>query len=142
MIEQLYSLLIYLLSGFIIGIMFDFFRILRKTFKTPDLITYVEDIFFWLLTGIFLIYILIVISNGQIRLYNIIGLIIGIIIYMLVFSKTFINISVNLLKIILLPFKFIFKFIKRIKKPFTFFIINLKKVSDFFVKKQIKHEKI
>ena len=32
-INQAYLFLIFVLDGFIIGLLFDFFRILRKTFK-------------------------------------------------------------------------------------------------------------
>lgn len=141
-IEQLYSLLIYLLTGFIIGILFDIFRILRRTFKTPDVITYIEDILFWLLTGILLIYILITISNGQIRIYNVLGLIIGIITYLLVFSRIFINISIKILKIVIYPIKLLFNLIRRIFTPFTFFVINLKKLTFNLVKKLNKKQKI
>ena len=40
------------MNGVIIGILFDFFRILRKSFKTPDFVTYIEDVIFWILTGL------------------------------------------------------------------------------------------
>ena len=49
--DQAYLFLIFIANGIIIGILFDFFRILRKTFKTSDMITYVEDLLFWILTG-------------------------------------------------------------------------------------------
>ena len=35
-INQLYTLFVFILSGAVIGILFDLFRILRKSFKTPD----------------------------------------------------------------------------------------------------------
>ena len=38
--NQAYLFLIFSLNGFIIGVLFDFFRILRKSFKTKDIITY------------------------------------------------------------------------------------------------------
>ena len=43
--NQAYLFLIYCLCGIIIGIFFDIFRILRKSFKTNDFVTYIEDIF-------------------------------------------------------------------------------------------------
>ena len=42
--------LIFVLNGFVIGFLFDIFRILRKSFKTTDTITCIEDILFWILT--------------------------------------------------------------------------------------------
>ncbi len=38
--------IIFLIIGLCLGIFFDLFRALRKTFQTPDLITYMEDIIF------------------------------------------------------------------------------------------------
>lgn len=53
--------LIFTINGVIIGLLFDFFRILRRSFNTKDIITYIEDILFWILTRfynfIFYIYI-------------------------------------------------------------------------------------
>lgn len=45
--------LIFTINGILIGLLFDFFRILRRSFKTKDIITYIEDILFWILTRLF-----------------------------------------------------------------------------------------
>ena len=141
--NQLYVFLIYSFSGVIIGLFFDVFRILRKSFKTPDFITYIEDIIFWILTGLFLIYIIFKFNNGEIRSYIFIGLGIGILLYLLIFSKYFIKINVIIIKylkaifrtifqIITYPFKVILKiFDKLILKN----IIKIKNVIIFYVKK-------
>ena len=47
--NQAYLFLIFIINGIIIGVLFDFFRILRKTIKTKDAITYIQDILFWIL---------------------------------------------------------------------------------------------
>lgn len=153
---QLYSMLVFLISGIIIGVFFDFFRILRRSFKTSDIITYIEDIIFWILTGLFLIFVLFQINNGEIRLYNIIGLFIGIILYMIFVSKIFININVKIInflkkifiklfKILLYPIKLLFNILKKLLKPISFFVINVKKITKNFSKKNIlwsKNKKI
>ena len=54
-LNQAYIFLIFVINGFLIGILFDIFRILRKSFKTKDIITYIEDILFWILTGLLLL---------------------------------------------------------------------------------------
>ena len=43
--NQAYLFCIFIINGIIIGILFDFFRILRKTFNTSDLITYTLSLF-------------------------------------------------------------------------------------------------
>lgn len=63
---QLSSLGAFFISGIIIGLFFDCFRILRKSFKTPDFITYIEDILFWILTGLFLILVMFRVNNRTI----------------------------------------------------------------------------
>lgn len=135
---QLYSFLIYLISGIIIGILFDIFRILRKSFQTPDFLTYLEDILFWLLTGIFLLFVLFQFSNGEIRIYQVIAILIGNVFYLLSISKFFITINVkiltfikhvigNILKVVLTPIKLVITCIKKIIMPLPFFVINIQK---------------
>jgi spore cortex biosynthesis protein YabQ len=98
-INQLYTLFVFILSGAVIGILFDLFRILRKSFKTPDIITYIEDILFWILTGLFLLYIIFKYSFGQLRIYMFVSLIIGIVIYFLTISKYFIKLNIKIIRI-------------------------------------------
>ena len=98
-INQLYTLFVFILSGAVIGILFDLFRILRKSFKTPDIITYIEDILFWILTGLFLLYILFIYIFVQLLIYIFVRLIIRIIIYFLTISKYFIKLNVKTIRI-------------------------------------------
>lgn len=136
---QLYSLLIFTITGIAIGIFFDIFRILRKTFKTPDLITYIEDIAFWILTGLFFLFVLFKFNNGEIRSYVFIGLLLGIIIYMLTISNYFIKSSVLIItfikKTILLFLRPILILLNKIFKPFSFIVINIRKTFKNFCKK-------
>lgn len=135
-INQAYLFLIFTINGIIIGILFDIFRILRKSFKTNDLFTYVEDILFWILTGIILLYSIFTFSNGEIRFYMFLGIFLGCIIYMLLISKYFIEINVKIIlsikkviSIILSPIIYIIKIIKKLFfKPIHFMTINIQKI--------------
>ena len=80
-INQGYLFLIFIINGIIIGLLFDFFRILRKSFKTKDTITYIEDILFWILTGVVILYSIFTFNNGEIRLFMFLAIILGIILY-------------------------------------------------------------
>ena len=149
-INQFYLVCIFMLSGLIIGIFFDLFRVLRKSFKTIDFITYMEDILFWILTGMFLIYIIFHFSFGEIRLYMFISLGIGLLMYFLIISKYFISLNVKIIKvikniikkilyIIIFPFNIILKQLKKfIFKPITIITINLSKNAINFFKKIVK----
>lgn len=152
--NQIYLFFIFIVNGIIIGILFDFFRILRKSFKTSDILTYFEDLLFWILTGFSILYFIFVFNNGEIRLFMFLGIAVGIALYMLVFSKLFIKINVTIItfikkaittiiRIILIPFKFIKKLFF---KPISFIFINIRKSStnlyNNFIKNIKKHKKI
>lgn len=153
--NQAYIFAIFILNGFIIGILFDIFRILRKSFKTLDFITYIEDILFWILSGLILLYSIFKFSNGELRLFIFIGVIIGALLYMLIFSKIFIRISVYSITIIkrifkvlvFIPIKFIYKMLKKvimfvlgiIKKSIKNFTLKIQKM--FFRNRKLEKKK-
>ena len=146
-INQAYLSIVFIINGIVIGLLFDFFRILRRTFKTKDIITYIQDILFWILTGFILLYSIFTFNNGEIRLFMFLAIIIGISIYMFFVSSHVIKINVaiiNFLKkilskifnFLLIPFKYIYKLLRKIFfKPISFFIINIRKISTNFSKK-------
>ena len=137
--NQAYLFLIFIINGIVIGLLFDIFRILRKSFKTSDIITYVQDILFWILTGFILLYSIFAFSNGEIRFYMFLGVFLGCLIYMLLFSKYFININVKVISIIIFPINMIIKLMKKIFfKPINFITINIKK-SKSSCQKKIKN---
>lgn len=118
-INQAYLFIVFTINGIFIGILFDFFRILRKSFKTINFITNIEDIIFWILTGISIIFCMYKFTDGNIRLFMFLGLLLGTVTYILTISKIVIKISVKILvtikqliKFILRPFKIFFDYIK------------------------------
>ena len=108
-INQSYTFLLFLIDGLIIGFMFDIFRILRLSFKTSNLLTYIEDLFFWIITGIIIIYTIYIFCDGIIRIYMFLGILIGVLLYILTISKYIVNSSV---KAILFIKKVLFKILK------------------------------
>ncbi len=146
-LNQAYVFFIFILSGIIIGILFDIFRILRRSFKTADIITYLEDVLFWMITGILLLYLIFKFNNGQLRIYIFIGIAIGVTFYLLIFSKPFIKINVaiintiktiiqKIISILLYPFKLIFSCLRKfLLKPISFIFINIRKFSTNSTKK-------
>ena len=99
-VNQAYLFLIFILNGLLIGIVFDIFRILRRSFKTPNIITYIEDALFWIISVSIILYSLFVFNNGEIRGFIFIGLLFGIALYMLFISKTIIKIFVKIVTFI------------------------------------------
>lgn len=134
-INQFYSFLIYIGIGILITLIFDIFRILRKSFKTSDTITLIEDIIFVLIAGFLFIGSVFKFNSGEIRIYIFIGIALGCLIYLTTVSNFFIKTSVNIInlikriiiKIIITPFLFIYKVLRKyFLKPVSFFFINFR----------------
>ncbi len=118
MYNQLFCLTVFSITGIVIGILFDIFRIFRKSFKTSDIITYLQDILFWILTGFIVLFAIFKFNDGEIRSYIFIGIALGILIYMLTISRFTIKYCVAIVqwikKIISYPISIIIKFSKKI----------------------------
>ena len=141
--EQAYLFAIFTLVGIIIGVLFDIFRILRKTIKTIDIVTYIEDIIFWLISGIIIIYTMYKFCDGQLRFFMIIGNVLGTTIYMLTISQYFIKISLFIIdmirKILIVPIIRLIKVLRKIIfRPILIICINFRKNILNFVKKNKK----
>lgn len=149
--NQTYAFAMFILNGLLIGILFDIFRISRKSFKTPDFITYIEDIIFWILSGLILLYSIFKFNNGELRVFVLLGVALGVSLYILIFSKMFISVSVYIINIIkklfevliIIPIKFIMKIVSKIiYKPFLFVCKKItklnKKIVSFFKAKSKK----
>ena len=132
MLSEVNMLLVLSASGILIGLIFDSFRILRKIFKMPDFMIYIQDVLFWIISGLIIIYILCGMMPGEIRLYMILVIILSAVFYFLIISKYIILISMKIvstikafLSIIYKPFKYIKSKIK--KEKFVNFKNFLKK---------------
>ena len=97
--NQAYVFFIFTINGILIGLLFDFFRILRKAIKTSNFITYVEDIIFWILTGFIILYSIFVFNNGELRLFVFLGILIGVLVYMFFISEYFIRYNIKMINI-------------------------------------------
>ena len=143
---QLQLFFIFLVNGLLIALLFDFFRILRKTIKTADFITYIEDALFWILTGFIILYSIFTYNNGEIRLFMFLAIILGILIYLVFISNILLNISLSFIEvvkkilitifnIIKIPFYFSIKLVKKLfLSPILFIIINIRNYFTKFLK--------
>lgn len=116
-ISQTEEFLCFCVIGIIVNFLFDIFRCIRKNFKTKDNIIYVEDIIFLIISTIIIMFGLLKISNGVLRLYIFFGIFMGITIYSLTISK-FCIIIIN--EIVVLCKKIFIFFFKIFKKIFIF----------------------
>lgn len=110
-VNQAQLFLVFALNGAFIGLLFDFFRILRKSFKTKNFITYIEDIIFWIITALSIIFSMYNFSGGSLRFFMFLGLGFGILLYILTLSRFIIKTSVFIISIIKKVLKIILKII-------------------------------
>ena len=130
--NQAYLFLVFSFTGVIIGILFDFFRILRRSIKTSNFITYIEDVLFWILTGLLVLFNIWYFNNGEIRIFMFLGIILGVLIYMSTLSNIIIKIFSKILQTIIKLFELPIKTILAIfKKLFT----AIKKIYTKIIKK-------
>lgn len=132
------QVLLFLLTiglGIVSGFLYDVFRIIRKVFKHPNFLTYIEDILYWILVTFLIFYIMLDKNYGEIRGFTIGGVLVGTIIYFLTISKFFINACMSIIhiieKILYTTFKILFAPIK--------LILNILKVPYKMIKKIIKN---
>lgn len=138
--NQAYLFIVFSLTGVVIGLLFDFFRILRRSFKTSNIITYFEDVLFWILTGVLILYNVWYFNNGEIRIYMFLGIIMGVLIYMLTLSNIIISLLSKILnsivKVLELPFRTLFSIFHK------FFTVIMKIFNNFSKKLKIKKGKM
>lgn len=84
---QVQNFLITVLSGIVIGILFDGYRLLRGILLPKVLATGIGDLLFCLVVTMFVFCALILINWGELRSYIFIGLIIGFVIHNRFFSR-------------------------------------------------------
>lgn len=93
-------MLFFLLIGIFIGIIFDFFRSLRKKVKTSDSLTYIQDTIFFIISGVLILYSMYKFNSGEVRLYIFIGILLGILLYFCILSKYVMRIFVIVIEIL------------------------------------------
>lgn len=113
--------LIYIFIGFIISFIFDIFRAIRKSGGKNKKTVYIDDILFFLISGLVIIIANIFYTKEMIRLHLIISIFLGIMIYITAFGNSimlFIFSSLvkilDFLKFLILPLKFQIELIKKI----------------------------
>ena len=125
--NQLNSFLFFILAGLLIGLVFDSFRILRRSIKTTDFITYIEDVLLSIIICIITIISINIFNSGELRLYIFIGMVLGFIIYLLTISKIIISINISILSILLKCFK---RIICIVFLPILLIINKIKKIKN------------
>jgi len=105
--SQAYIFLCSVIGGVVIALLYDIFRILRKAVKTGSLITYIEDLLFWILVAVIMFAMVYYSNEGELRSYIFLGTLLGVILYALLLSKAIMNSSLFIIRIVKGVFRFL-----------------------------------
>lgn len=115
--EETITFFVFIIVGIIIGIIFDFFRALRKVKKYSDKYIGIQDIIFFILIGVVLAIVLIYELQEELRVYLFFALFLGIVIYastisayIVRFFSKLIKVSNSIIKFVFMPL-FLYKYI-------------------------------
>lgn len=99
-IKQILILVFSFVAGVVTGVLFDFYRVIRG-FQNPNkIITYFEDILFWIFASIIVFIFLLETSFAYLTFYCYIYISFGIYIYIRLLSKFIIKLIYNITKFI------------------------------------------
>lgn len=107
--NQAYMFFVSIIIGMIIGLIFDFFRLLRKIFNHKNKFVYIEDILFWLISTFISFYILLHKNNLEFRFYLLLGILLGLVFYFLCISHIVVTIILKIIEFLAKPILFISK---------------------------------
>lgn len=108
------------LSGIIVTIAYDFFRIFRRVVKHGTLWIAFEDIIFWIFATFFLFYVLYKTNHGMLRWFSVAGAGIGMLVYKYLVGEYIVEIMSTLIKkiqdMVFACLHFVFKPVKTLIK--------------------------
>ncbi|MBR1884431.1 MAG: spore cortex biosynthesis protein YabQ [Clostridia bacterium] len=161
-IDYVSNIIVALIIGVILGIIFDFFRSLRKVTRPKNSVVMIQDIIYFAIVLIVMITATYLYLDDALRMYIVVIIILSALIYFKLFSKFIVNIYVFVIKRtkklitdLLLPFRLIFEifqkiyiFFKKIVKKCCINFINMLTylykrgnfISKLKQKKKVKYE--
>lgn len=90
-----------IISGLVGGVLYDFYRVLRFHSKPKRILSYIEDLFFWIILGFIFFLFIVKLTGGILRGYIFVGVILGGLIYFFLLSKYIYYIILSIFKLIL-----------------------------------------
>jgi len=89
-----------IIIGVCIGILFDLYRSFRYSSKPKRILSYIEDLIFWIIVVIIFFMLLVKTTDGILRGFVFIGCFSGGLLYMLLLSKYFLSVFILIFKLI------------------------------------------
>lgn len=143
-----------LVGGFLLGVLWDFYRLLRHYIPISSIGTALGDILYWIISLVLGLNIIIKVSWGNIRFFILFAFLLGALLYFYLFSSIILKLCICLIdfvihtiikvyKIIIFPIKFLIKSLKNLLIPYKIKIDskiqNSKRKLKFHINR-LKHE--
>lgn len=158
--SQEHMLIVSIMSGMILGFIWDIYRLVRHFIKFGAIGTAVGDLAYWIISAYFSILIINDISYGNVRLFILLGFLMGATIYFCGVSKYILKCLIfiidsilflikKVLSFMIYPIKFLIRKIKIILYPFKIKVVKERdkvkrryKFLKFRIKKVFKNKKM
>jgi spore cortex biosynthesis protein YabQ len=98
--SQIFAFCVTVLTGFLLGIFFDVYRVGRGIIRPRRIISHLSDLLFWLISTGFIFLLLLFGNWGEVRLYVFIGVGLGLFIHLQWFSRLTVRLLMILLKLL------------------------------------------
>jgi spore cortex biosynthesis protein YabQ len=114
---QFETFIITVITGVVMGALFDFYRILRGVFRPRWMLTSLADLLYWLLSTV-LVFVALLLGNwGEVRFYVFFGLFTGIVGYYKLCSRLTMRILIWLIR-------FVVRVVRTLKLAIAFTVIR------------------
>ncbi|NLK87123.1 MAG: spore cortex biosynthesis protein YabQ [Clostridiaceae bacterium] len=105
--EQVIVFLWTTVCGMAAAFVYDLFRIFRKAVKTGSLVTFVQDVLYWLIVAVIMSITVFYSNDGELRGFLFLGAFIGAVLYALMFSRVIMSSSLFIIKVTVKTIKII-----------------------------------
>ncbi|WP_162840357.1 spore cortex biosynthesis protein YabQ [Acetanaerobacterium elongatum] len=127
------------LLGFLLGIFYEIFRILRLLIQTGPVAIFVQDILYWSVSALISFLFILAVNSGQLRIFLLLGIVIGMVVYFLTLGVLVMKASKAIIAFIHRVMRFIYR---KLVAPVQRFMGITRQKADRFAKKVESKNKI
>ncbi|WP_257211133.1 spore cortex biosynthesis protein YabQ [Anoxybacillus flavithermus] len=106
---QFTTLLAMIGTGIIIGASFDTYAHIFHRSERHRLIVWIADILFWIVQALYVFYTLLLVNNGQIRLYIFLAILCGYAAYQALFQNMYVRLLQQIIRIVVTLYRFLMR---------------------------------
>lgn len=122
--QQVRCITFSIMAGIITGVLFDLYRLIRGFNNVNEILTFVEDILFWIFSAIIVFVFLLIMDNVYMGIYVYMCMTIGIYLYIKLWSALFLNLHYKLIKYVMKIFRILRNIVVY---PFMIIIYSIKR---------------